>query len=412
MAEQLVLDGAETEPRRGLFLDWLSLTAHFELDAAVKPLVASVQSAVSDHFGVSDIVPCDFNGNYAEGCRFKRAGIQLRWTKFTTCDLNSWNYEGRCAGTINLICSGKQGIGMLPLDKAMSFMHQLWNLGFRSASRVDLALDIHDYAAVSPNTIYRHLQAGRWAVPRRRDFSLYAGFRQGEEDLQTPTVYLGNIKADNFCRIYDRAVVLGLDHPCTRFERQTRGKFAQVLLESGCGASDASFECPNATHILGRWLLASLRTACDFRDVSRLEKLNANWANRTEAPSVIDRVFGEVAPLAVGDVVVKGGFAASFRHVQRNSARVLALHCVHLMATKSRVANDLLSICGDRLENLTEEDLADLQLAHSELTIYKIRAAWEKCIKQWFQFNDMPEPQVRRMANVDADKLICELGVE
>ena len=212
MAEQLVLDGAETEPRRGLFLDWLSLTAHFELDAAVKPLVASVQSAVSDHFGVSDIVPCDFNGNYAEGCRFKRAGIQLRWTKFTTCDLNSWNYEGRCAGTINLICSGKQGIGMLPLDKAMSFMHQLWNLGFRSASRVDLALDIHDYAAVSPNTIYRHLQAGRWAVPRRRDFSLYAGFRQGEEDLQTPTVYLGNIKADNFCRIYDRAVVLDLDH--------------------------------------------------------------------------------------------------------------------------------------------------------------------------------------------------------
>lgn len=127
---------------------------------------------------------------------------------------------------------------------------------------------------------------------------------------------------------------------------------------------------------------------------------------------MMDRVFGEVAPLSVGDVVVKGGFAASFRHVQRNSARVLALHCIHLMATKGRVANDLLSICGDRLENLTEEDLADLQLAHSELTLYKIRAAWEKCIKQWFTFNDMPEPQVRRVANMDTDRVICELGVE
>ena len=82
------------------------------------------------------------------------------------------------------------------------------------------------------------------------------------------------------------------------------------------------------------------------------------------------------------------------------------------MATKGRVANDLLSICGDRLENLTEEDLADLQLAHSELNLYKIRAAWEKCIKQWFTFNDMPEPQVRRVANLDTDRVICELGVE
>ena len=412
MLEQLEISGTEIAPRRGLCIDWLSVTAHFESDSAVKPLVASVQSSVSDHFGVSDIVPCDFNGNYAEGCRFKRAGLQLRWTKFTTCDLNSWDYLGRCAGTVNLICSGKTGIGMLSLDKAMSFMHQLWNLGFRSASRVDLALDMHDYPAVDPAAVFRHLQAGRWAVPRRRDFSMHAGFRQGEQELKTPTLYLGNIKGDNFTRIYDRAHVIGLDHPCTRIERQSRGKFAQVLLESGCGASDASFESPNATHILGRWALGSIRTSCDFRDVSRLEKLTANWANRTEAPVVMERVFGEVAPLEVGDVVVSGGFAASFRHVQRNAARVLALHCIHLMATKGRVANDLLSICGDRLEKLSEEDLADLQLAHSELTIYKLRAAWEKCIKQWFVFNDMPEPQVRREANLDADRLICELGVQ
>ena len=241
---------------------------------------------------------------------------------------------------------------------------------------------------------------------------MHAGFRQGEEDLQTPTLYIGNIKSDNYVRIYDRAHVIGLDHPCTRFERQARGKFAQVLLESACDASDASFESPSATDLLGKWCSSAIRAACDFRDTGRLEVLGANWANRTEAPAVMDRVFGEVAPLEIGDVVVSQGFAASFRHVQRNSARVLALHCVHLLATKGRVANDLLALCGERMEGLTEEDLQDLQLAHPELSIYKIRASHEKALKQWFELNGMANVKVRRVANVEADRLRCELGVE
>ena len=409
---QLELDQVDVQPRRGLFCDWLSLTCRFEKDEAIKPLWESVKSAVQDHFGVSDTVPCDFNGNYAEGHRFKRAGIHVRWTKYTTCDLNGWNHEGRCAGTVNLMASGKSGIGSIPLDRAMSFIYQLWNLGFRSCSRVDWALDVHDCPAVDPAVIFRHLQAGRWAIPRRRDFSMHAGFRQGEEDLQTPTLYLGNIKGDNFVRVYDRAHVIGLDHPCTRFERQTRGNFAQVLLESACGASDASFESPNATHVLGRWCVSAIRTAADFRDVSRLERLGANWANRTEAPAVIDRIFGEVAPLEVGDVVVSGGFAASFRHVLRNSSRVLALHCVHLMATKGSVASDLMNVCGERLEKLSEEDFHDLHLAHPDVPLYKLRASWEQCVAQWWSMCGGPEPKVRRIANMEIDKARCELGVE
>ena len=409
---QLELEEVDVQPRRGLFCDWLSVTCRFEKDAAVKELLKSVQSAVLDHFGVSDTVPSDFNGNYAEGHRFKRAGIHVRWTTYTACDLNSWNYEGRCAGTMNLIASGKSGIGSIPLDRAMSFIYQLWHVGFRSASRCDLALDVHDCPAVDPAVIFRHLQAGRWAIPRRRDFSMHAGFRQGEEELKTPTLYLGNIKGDNFVRVYDRAHVIGLDHPCTRFERQTRGKFAQVLLELACGASDASFESPNATHILGRWCVSAIRTACDFRDVSRLGTLGANWANRTEAPAVIDRIFGEVAPLEVGDVVVTGGFAASFRHVLRNSSRVLALHCVHVMATKGTVANDLLALCGERLEQLSEEDFQDLHLAHPELTLYQLRGAFEKLVKQWFVLEGFEEPEVRATVNEQVDQARCELGVE
>lgn len=410
--QQLELDQVDPLPRRGMYVDWLSVTVHFELDSAVAPLVAGVTSAVLDHFGVSDTVPSDYNGNYLEGLRFKRAGVHLRWTKFTQCDLAGFNREGRCAGTMNLIASGKTGIGQLDLDKAFSFLYGLYGLGFRSASRMDLALDIHDCPAVGPSVIYRHMTAGRWAVPRRRDFSLHAGFRQGEEELSTPTLYLGNIKSDNFCRIYDRAAVIGLEHPCTRFERQTRGKFAQVLLELACGAADASFESSDAIGLLGRFTSQAIRTACDFRDVSSLGTMGSNWANRTEAPAVIDRIFGEVAPLEVGDVVVTGGFAASFRHVLRNSARVLALHCVHLKATKGRVANDLLAICGDRLDVLTEEDFQDLHLAHPELTLYKLREAWEKLIKQWFELGGYSEPGLRMAANSDIDKLRCELGVE
>ena len=62
------------------------------------------------------------------------------------------------------------------------------------------------------------------------------------------------------------------------------------------------------------------------------------------------------------------------------------------------------------LQNL--EDLQDLQLAHPELTLYQIRAAWEKLIKQWFVLEGYEEPNVRRVANQEADRLRCELGVE
>ena len=412
MRTQLELPDVEPAMRRGLYCDWLSVTAHFERDDAVKPLLSSVESSMQDHFGVSDSVPTDFNGNFGEGRRFKRAGVHVRWTTYTMCAMNQWNEEGRCAGSMNLIASGKSGIGMIDLDRALSFISHLNSVGFTRCSRLDLALDIHECPAVDPNVIYRHLQAGRWAVPRRRDFSLHAGFRQGEEDLSTPTVYVGNLKSDNFARIYDRGHVIGLDHPCTRFERQTRGKFSQCLLESACAVSNASFDSPDATGAIGKWCASAIRSSLDFKDVSRLGTDNPNWANRAEAPAVIDRVFGQVAPLEIGDVVVQGGFAASFRHALRSSGRVLALHSVHLMATKGRVANDLLALGGERLENLTEEDLQDLHNAHPDLPLYKLRAAWEKCEKQWWVMNGYPEPNVRRTANEQVDKARCELGVE
>lgn len=412
MRTQLELPEVEVSMRRGLYFDWLSVTAHFERDDAVKPLFAAVEAAMQDHFGIRESVPSDHNGNYAEGRRFKRAGVQVRWTTYTQCDLNGWNVEGRCAGTMNLIAGGKSGIGMLPLDRSLSFINQLSNLGFKRASRLDLALDVHDCPAVDPQAVYRHLAAGRWAVPRRRDFSMHAGFRQGEEELTTPTVYVGNIKSDNFARIYDRAHVIGLDHPCTRFERQSRGKFAQCLLESACSVGDASFESLDAQGIIGRWAASAIRATCDFKDVSRLGTTSPNWASRAEAPAVIDRIFGEVAPLEIGDVVVAGGFAASLRHAMRSSGRVLSLHSVHLMATKGAVANDLLAIGGDRLEGLTEEDLHDLHLAHPELPLYRIRQAWEDCVKQWYVLSGYSEPQVRRLANLDVDTARRELGVE
>lgn len=412
MRTQLELPDVEPVMRRGLYVDWISITARFEKDDAIKPLFASVASAMQDHFGISDSVPTDFNGNFGEGRRFKRAGVHVRWTSYTMCTLNSWNEEGRCAGTMNLIASGKSGIGALDLDRSMSFLYALWTIGFRQAVRCDLALDVHDCPAVSPAAVYRHLQAGRWAVPRRRDFSMHAGFKQGEETLETPTVYVGNIKSDNFARIYDRAHVIGLEHPCTRFERQTRGKFSQALLESACQACDSSFESPDAQGLLGRWCSSAIRTSCDFKDVSRLGTKSPNWANRAEAPSVIDRIFGEVAPLEVGDVVVSGGFAASFRHALRSSGRVLALHAVHLMATKGRVSNDLLALGGKRLQDLTEEDLQDLHNAHPDLSLYKIRSAAAKAEQQWLVLQGVTNVRVRKVANQQVDKARCELGVE
>lgn len=409
---QLDLLPSENCPRRGLFIDWLSVTAKFEKDDAVEALVLGVKAAVLDHFGTKESRQCDFNGNYLDGIRFPRAGIQLRWTTFTACTLIGANEEGRCAGTMNLIASGKSGIGQIPLDRAISFTVALWQLGFRSSSRCDVAMDIHEYPPVSPAAIHRHLQSGRWRVPRKRDFALYAGFKQGEDHFETPTLYIGNIKSDNYCRIYDRAAVLDLDHECARFERQTRGKFSQVLVESLVGAGITSYEGPSADQLLCRWALAAIRTSCDFRDVSSLATLSSNWANLTEPPAVIDRIFGEVAPLEIGDVVVKGGFASSFRHAQRASARVLCLHCLLLKATKGRVANDLLSICGQRLEDLSEEDFQDLLDAHPEITMVQVREAHWKLLNQWYEHQGLEIRAIGNQFNEDVKTLKCELGVQ
>ena len=88
------------------------------------------------------------------------------------------------------------------------------------------------------------------------------------------------------------------------------------------------------------------------------------------------------------------------------------MHCVHLRATKGRVGNDLLAICGSRLEDLSEEDFQDLHLAHPELTLYKLRAAWEKCMNQWFTLQGLEQANWHTKANSEADALACELGVE
>ena len=410
----ITLPSDEATTFRGVYLDWLSVTAHFTTDAEKHALQMAVCSALKDHLHSSDHQVSEHNGNFLDGWRFTRIGGQLRWSTATAADLIGASHEGRCVGSMNLILSGKSAIGSVPLDVACSLVMALANVGFTNCRRIDFALDIHRLPGTEPDEIHRHLTKGTWRVPRRANFSLHAGFKQGEDQLLTPTLYIGDIKSDNFCRIYDRAVVLGLDHQCTRFERQARGKFAEILLESLQEVHDAAYAGPDASGVIQDWALSAIRATCDFRCVGHYSgrPLPQNWSSRSEPPALMEKVFGEVAALPIGSVVYRGGFAASFRHMQRMSSRVLALHCVQLRVRKGRVSNQLLAICGDRIEDLTEEDLVDLCQQDEHLTLYKAKKAKVQLIKQFLEELEGIKVNVAHVDVEAADRLERELGVE
>ena len=401
-------------PFRGVYLDWLSVTAHFKTDSEKQALQSAVCHVLKDHLHSSDHQVSEHNGNFLDGWRFTRIGGQLRWSTATAADLIGASHEGRCVGSMNLILSGKSAIGSIPLDRACSLVMALASVGFTNCRRIDFALDIHRLSGTEPDQIHSHLTKGTWRVPRRANFSLHAGFKQGEEQLLTPTLYIGDIKSDNFCRIYDRAQVLGLEHQCTRFERQARGKFAEVLLESLQEVHDSAYAGPNATAMVQDWALSAIRATCDFRCVGHFggRELPQNWSNRSDPPALMEKVFGEVAALPIGSVVYRGGFAASFRHMQRMSSRVLALHCVQLKVRDGRVAKQLLAICGSRIEDLTEEDLVDLCQQDEHLTLYKAKQAKVKLIQQFLQELEGLQVNVSHVDVEAADRLERELGVE
>ena len=398
MAErrQLSLVDDTAKPSRDVRLDWLSVTARFDDDRCVSRLKDAVTTAVLEHFGYRDSQDEEHNGNYLEGVRFKRAGIHLRWTTFTACKLLGASEDGRCAGTMNLIASGKSGIGQLELTRALSFWKTLIDVGFGSAGRVDLAVDVFDLPGCHPSDIYSGLASGRFRVPRRQTCNIIGEFKQGSQTFESPTVYVGNLKSENFARVYDRAAVLQEDRLITRFERQTRSRFAQSLLESFQGAADSAFERSDPEPVLRAWALGAVKATCDFRATGHFKpgELPSNWANRSDPAWFMKHVFEATAPLQIGEVVLKGGFASGMRSMQKNWGRILALHAVQLQVTQGSCPDELLSLCGDRMNSLGEEDFLDLVQSVQGITVLAAREAAVKLEGQWFAMGGTPALQI------------------
>ena len=412
MRKQLALLEKESGPSVDVRVDWLSLTARFESDRAIPELKEAVTSAVCDHFGTRESSDCEHNGNYLEGVHFKRAGVRLRWTSFSRCILNGFSEEGRCAGTMNLVCTGKSSIGQLPLERALSFMKALIDFGFRSAARWDLAVDCYDQIGIRPEEIYAELAAGRWRVPRRSTCSIVGEFQQGSQTFQSPTLYLGAVKGDNFVRIYDRAKVLGEERLITRFERQTRGKFAQSLLESFQALANAAWDKPCAEQAFREWLLSAVRSSCDIRRIGHWanRELPANWAKLSDPAWLMDVVFGQTKPLEIGEVVLRGGYAASYRHMLRSSGRVLAMHAIELEVANGACPDALLHMVGFKLGNLTEEDFQELvQGSESKLSLIAVRKAAAALEQRWYSLGG-GKVEVSDVVVEEAAKLEGELG--
>ena len=410
--QQLSLVPDDVGPSVDVRVDYLSLTARFESDEAIAQLRTAVTSTVLEHFETREASDMEFTGNYLEGVVYRRAGIVLRWTSFTRCKLNGFSEEGRCAGTMNLSTKGKTGIGMAPLHIALSFIKSLVDLGFESAARWDLAVDCYDQAGISPSDIYEELAAGRWRVPRRQSCTLYGSFKQGSKTFITPTIYLGAIKSDNFVRIYDRAAVLEEERLITRFERQTRGKFAQSLLESFQALANVAWGEPCAEQRFREWLLSAVRSSCDIRKVGQWahRELPANWAKLSDPAWLMDVVFGQTKPLEIGDVVIRGGYAASMRHCLRSSSRVLAMHCIEVFLAQGHCPDEFLHLFGYKLEHLSEEDYQDL-VQHSEgkFSLNQIRKACASLQTQWYGLKG-GRVSVTDLNAEEADRLDGELG--
>ena len=114
-------------------------------------------------------------------------------------------------------------------------------------------------------------------------------------------------------------------------------------------------------------------------------------------------VFDATAPLEIGEVVLKGGFAAGMRSMQRNWGRLLALNAIRLQVLSGSCPDEMLQLCGDRLSHLSEEDFLDLVQSVKGITVLKARRACIKLEKQWFAIGGCPAVDIKDPAIENAE---------
>lgn len=389
----LVFPVQGTGPTRRCLFDWLSVSMKTQSDEEMNEALAAARAAVRDAFGYGDTKPLKRPGNFGEGEEFVRVGGSLRYTKRTLAALNDWDDEGRCVGWANLTLRGSTGVGALRADAFISLLMCLDSIGFQVIRRIDLTIDLFDHDELTVDFIRGRLRSGAWKIPRR-DPSTYlfhgpvCARPQGQDE---GTIYLGPASSNNRVVIYNKGAQKGSDRPWVRFELRSTREHAAGLRDELLALGDAIFESGAPERRAADFITSAVRGSADIYDVTAfpdLRKLPKNWTRSPMAhlPSEMEPVFAATAPLDIGDLRVRGGYASAVRHMSRNGSRTMWKMCLAMIATDQDPGKGLLLLGLPSAHRLTQEDFEEIArdtnlapglLEQAELTALSMAAQYD-----------------------------------
>ena len=362
-------------------IDWLSLSADSETDDAMRARVEATRSVIRDACGYGEVEEMKSAGNFGEGLKFTRFGAEIKWTTRTQATINDWDEQGRCVGKTSLVLRGSSGIGSLPLDKAVSLITSLIDLGFVHCKRIDTTVDLFDDPYLDVFVIKEMLERGEWRIPRRdpKSYVWHGSVIRREGEPTPSTLYLAPKSSDNRVTIYDKGAQMESHRPWIRFERKSTKENAQAVFEALLERAEAVWEGGMALPALDKFVRETLKASADIRDVSQFPEfpnLPKNWMRSPNAktPECLEPVLGEVAALDLTDFRISGGLAAQFRHAIRSTGKCVWKMClIHLALGKDpgRVAIELGFPHHGRI---TDEDFVEMAQA-SGVTIEALEQA-------------------------------------
>ena len=366
--------GQVTEPSlqgkaasRRVLCDYLSVSTRFERDAEVKNLLDSVQSLVRDITGYGEFSPMKKTGNFDQGVQFNRIRGQVKWTTWTAASINDWDEQGRCVGTMNVMFSGSQGIGRLPIEQAFSLIQGLADLGFRSCRRLDLTIDVFDDWDLDLFFIADRLKEEAWRIPRRDagSFGWFGAVKPRDRGPTAATLYLGPDSSTSRVVIYDKGAQKESERAWIRFERVSKAEDAQRLFDELLGVVDSAWEHGMALEVMDNFVTAAVKAAADIRDVTGFPDyptLPKNWMRSPKAttPDMLSSAYLQVAPLEIGELRLAGGFAAQARHAIRSTGKTVWKMAILAVAHGQEPGSVALQMGFPHHSRVTDEDFMEM----------------------------------------------------
>ena len=355
------------EPSRRCLCDWASTSSKVETQAELEQLLVTAKETVSECIGFRERKRMRSAGNFLEGEAWERFGAEIKWSSQTAADLIGADPVGRCVNHVNVVLRGSTGIGSIPLTQAAGLLSALSAIGFSSARRLDLSVDVFNHPELTVRLVASRLADGSWKIPRRdpRSFNYHGPLVDEDGQKQGATLYIGSKDSDIQVCIYDKGRKEGAPYPWIRIECRYKAERAVEALYRLVQAHDSAMETSDPASSMDRAVVGLIRSAFDIRDVSKYRgtgKLPKNWASDqlTSYPSLMHPVFEETAPIHVGAFKATGVFASRTRHLMRSGGKHMWRLAIILLAKGRDPGDGFLTMGAPSAMTLTDEDFREM----------------------------------------------------